>query len=165
MSEYDQNFDGETDAVAWDQTGDGVADSVAFDSDQDRVHEVIALDPDQDNVTNVWMVDANENGVFEQALVDETGDGVVDTQVVDVDENGVLDTVVRDQAPANTDAEVREAVIGPTVVGPPSNIDPVTGLIISMAGETGQAVWPDGNRDGDRWDDKDDAAPDDPLRH
>jgi hypothetical protein len=159
---FDTNLDGTSDAIRFDSNADGYNDAAAFDQDQNGIYEAMIADTDGTGDAEVSMHDTDQNGVFETMQVDTDNDGFVDVVAADLDQNGVLDVA---SGVANTDADVREAIVGGTVVGPATNRDPVTGLILDLAGETGDVAYGPGDRDHDQLNDDVDPRPDDPWHN
>lgn len=160
---FDSNGDGVVDAAAV-ANADGTT-SVFLDSNGDGVFDALEVVRADGAVPAVFL-DADQNGVLETVAVDQTGDGVFDAFAQDVDQDGVLDVVVQDLDQNGVDdaAQASAPALGPSVVGPVANPDPVYGLVVGLAGATGAVAYPEGDADHDGWSDSADFHPDDPFR-
>lgn len=190
-SQYlDTNADGYVDGIAV-RNADGTTD-IFVDQDQNGAFEG-AVRYRSDGVAAAAFVDADENGAYEVAMVDQTGNGVLDTTVVDTTGDNQLDTVVADlnengvadtqEGPYGGGSGIYTGLVGgtpgyagnprpaapgetgPGIIGPATNPDPLVTLIMTIAGETGQVVYPPSDRDGDMYSDNEDRYPGDPYRH
>lgn len=182
---WDTTGDGWADTVTV-ANADG-STQVFTDLDQNGVHEGAAV-VRADGTVAAAFTDLDQNGILDIAVVDQTGNGVADTTAIDTDGNGVLDrlaydlnengvpdsqegapSVVRDGLVGGIAPLVVETVppgtTGPGIVGPVTNPDPFYTLMLTLAAETGQAVFPPGDRDSDGWNDNEDHHPGDPFRH
>lgn len=152
---FDLNGDQIYDTVRVDRWGDGVADVEAFDWNQNGVFELFTLDTNNDGVNDVYAVDTYENGYLDRVDFDYNLDGLTDHSVYDNDENGVDDAA---------QISLNDAILGATVVGPPTSPGAFSTLMTTMAGITGQATFGSGDWDGDGWFDYQDWHPSDPTR-
>ena len=186
----DTNADSYVDTIAV-ANADGTTDVFA-DADQNGVSET-AIRYRADGSVGAAFGDTDQNGYYDVALVDQTGNGVLDTTVADTDGNGQFDTTVTDlnengvldtqEGPygggggiytgevggtpgyAGNPRPAAPGETGPGIIGPATNPDPLVTLIMNIAGETGQVVYPPSDRDGDMYSDNEDRYPGDPYRH
>ncbi|WP_392544423.1 hypothetical protein [Oryzobacter telluris] len=158
---WDTNADGYVDTITV-QDASGSVD-VFTDADEDGVFEGAAVVRADGTVAAAFR-DSDENGAYDVGAVDQTGNGVLDTSVIDADRDGVLDTVVATDLDENGVADAAGLPVLDTVVGPATNPDPVYNLIVSMAQETGRAVFPASDRDLDGVSDDQDRHPSDPTQ-
>ena len=158
----DNSGDGIVDAVTFDAIGDGVHDTFALDVDQNGRFEVMVSDTDGNGAPDVWMWDDNQNGTFERMAVDTTGEGQMDHFIHDTNGDEIGDTVVLD---ANLNGlDDRSEGPGSMTIGPATNRDPLSQLVLDLVEETGEPVFGPPDSDGDGWSDHEDARPHDPFR-
>lgn len=143
------------DTVWIDTWSDTVDDIQSFDQNQNRVVGLFTFDTNNDGHIDVYAVDTYENGYLDRVDFDCNQDGLIDHRVCDNDENGVDDAA---------QASLEGAVLGATVVGPPTSPGAFWTLITTMAGITSQAAFGGpSDWDGDNWYDYEDFYPGDPA--
>ncbi|MET0735734.1 MAG: hypothetical protein ABWY55_08845 [Microbacterium sp.] len=153
---FDLNGDGYSETLGEDLNGDGVIDAVMQDTNLDGYVDSYGWDTNYDGATDTVAVDANQDGYLESAGWDTNRDGVVDTVAADTNGDGALEIV---QQPAAYDPYATS-----TIVGGSPNYDGVAGLMITLAGITGNVTWGTPDSDYDGYNDNDDWYPNDPNR-
>ncbi|WP_392544424.1 hypothetical protein [Oryzobacter telluris] len=125
----------------------------------------VTQDRDQNGILDVAYLDQTHNGVLDTTMADTTGDNVMDVVSSDLNENGAVDAL---ESTGFVLGEVEPSTgfrLDHVDVGPATNPDPFYTLMLTLAAETGQAVFPPDDSDHDGWPDNQDNAPGDSWRH
>jgi len=157
----DSNHDGTVDQVRFDANGDGYNDASAWDQDQNGRYESMGFDTDRAGDSELVAYDDNQDGIFERVTADQDNNGQHEVNAFDTNHDGVHDTVKID---ANVNGmDDREEAAADMIIGPVTNRDPISQLILDLVEETGQPVFGTPDTDHDGWDDNEDARIYDPF--
>lgn len=165
MTTFDSNNDNYEESFAADTNQNGVFDAYMSDTDGDGQYDVEMFDVNQDGFMEHNVVDQNSDGMFDTYVADRDGDLVLETIVVDVDQDGVDDRAVQIATPIVGGPNNAPLIPTDGFVGPVTNPDPLYSLVLDLAEKTGQPVYGPSDRDGDMYNDNEDARPGDPYYH